>query len=118
MIDPKTIIDTISDKKQVLKNLLDIIARNQKQLEGCTKLRESITREEPNHSPANLARCLDVTLAVSAKNSEDIMNIAQLILVYSQSRGFTTDMCELANKLGHGEAALRAMFKAKIEGKY
>jgi hypothetical protein len=117
MIDPKTIIDTISDKKQVLKNLLDMIGRNQKQLEGCMKLRESITREDPNHSNANLARCLDVTLAVSAKNSEDILNLAQLILVYSQSSGFTTDMAEMANKMGHGQEALRAMFKAKMEGR-
>lgn len=117
-INPDNIIQLISDKAGLLKQLLDVIDRNYQQAEGCKKLRESLVRKEnPNHSPENLAHASSIALAVSAKNSEDLMLLAQLILVYSQGNQMSTDAAMMANKLGKGHDAIRAMFKAKMDGR-
>lgn len=117
-INPDNIINLISDKSGLLKQLLEIIDRNYKQAEGCTKLRESLVRKEnPNHTPENLAHASSIALAISAKNSEDIMFLAQIVLVYSQGSNMTTDAAMMANKMGKGQDAVRAMFKAKMEGR-
>lgn len=117
-IDPNRILDLIKDKKGVIKKMLEIIDRNQTQVDGCNKLFNSINRkEDPNHSQANMVRCLEVSLSVSAKNSQDLMDMAQLLLIYAQSDGFTADVAKMASKLGKGDEALRAMFEAKLKGK-
>lgn len=119
IFNPDNLIGLISDKKELLKMILEIIERNHQQAEGCQKLRESIVRKDaPNHTPENLAQCLNVSLAVSAKNSKDIMEMAQILLVYTSGSNFSQDVGMMANKFGKGEAALKAMFKAKLEGKY
>jgi hypothetical protein len=114
-IDPKQLIALISDKKAILKKIIEIIDRNHKQKEGCAKMRESISRrEDPNHSQLNLIRCTEIALQVSEKNSQDLMELAQLLLVYTQSDNFTSDVAKMAMKLGAGEEALQAMFKEKM----
>lgn len=116
-IDPKQLIALISDRKAILTKILEITDRNFKQKEGCAKLRESISRkEEPNHSQANLIRCIEVSLQVSEKNSQDLMELAQLLLVYTQSDSFTGDVAKMAGKLGMGNEALQAMLRAKMAG--
>jgi len=116
-IDPKQLILMITDKSAVLKKVLEIIDRNHKQKEGCLKMRESISRkEEPNHSQANLIRCIEVSLSVSEKNSQDLMELAQLLLVYSQGDNFNSDVVRMATKLGTGQEALQAMLRSKMGG--
>lgn len=117
-IDPKNVIAMIMDKSEVIKKVLEIIERNHKQKEGCLRMRESISRKEnPNHSQANLIRCIEVSLQVSEKNSQDLMELAQLILIYSQGDNFNSDAVRLATKLGAGTEAMQAMLAAKMKGK-
>lgn len=116
-INPESIVNLVRDKSEALKKILEIIDRTQKQADGCAKLRESLVRkDDPNHSQANIINACQVSLAVSGKNSEDLMYLAQFILVYAQSQSFTTDAAHMANKLGKGEEALRAMMAAKFKG--
>jgi len=116
-ISKDKILKLISDKKSTLMWLMEAADRNFKQYEGCNKLRESISRkEEPNHSQANLIRCLEVSLSVSAKNSQDLMELSQLLLIYIQSDSFSSDVAKMANKMGFGNEALRAMMDAKLKG--
>lgn len=115
MIKPEKILELIGNKKEVIAGLLRLVAKNHKQAEGCAKLHESITREEsPNHSQANINKCIEVSLRVSAHNSQDLMDLAQILVVYVQSDTFTQDAANLATKLGHGNEALKAMFSAKM----
>lgn len=117
-INPDSIVNLVRDKSEAIRKILEILDRNQKQAEGCAKLRESLVRkEDPNHSEANKIHCLSVALGIAGKNSEDLMYLAQFILVYASSASFTNDAAQMANKLGKGEDALKAMFKAKMEGK-
>lgn len=117
-INPDSIVNLVKDKSEALRKILEIIDRTQKQAEGCAKLRESLIRkDEPNHTEANIINSVQIALATSGKNSEDLMYIAQFILVYAQSSSFTTDAAHMANKLGKGNEALRAMFEAKMNGK-
>lgn len=116
-INPDSIVGLVRDKSEALKKILEIIDRTGKQAEGCAKLRESLIRkDEPNHTESNIINSLQIALATSGKNSEDLLYLAQFILVYCQSNTFTTDAAMMANKLGKGEEALKAMFKAKMEG--
>jgi len=116
-INPDNLIALLKDKKGVLKTLLEIVDRNQKQMEGCQKLLQSIQRkEDPNHSEANIIRCLEVALHTSAKNSADVMNLAQLVLVYAAGDNFTGDVGKMAIKLGKGEEALQTIFEQKLKG--
>lgn len=117
-ISPDSIVNLVRDKSEALKKVLEIMDRTYKQAEGCAKLRESLVRKDnPNHSEQNIIHSVQVALATSGKNSEDLMYLAQFILVYCQSNTFTTDAAHMANKLGKGEEALKAMFKAKMEGR-
>lgn len=117
-INPDSIVNLVRDKSEAIRKILEIIDRTQKQAEGCAKLRESLIRtDNPNHTDAHIIKCLQISLATSGKNSEDLMYLAQFILVYASSSSFTTDAAHMANKLGKGEDALKAMFKAKMEGK-
>lgn len=118
IFNPDNLIGLISDKKELLKRILEMIERNHQQAEGCNRLRESLTKDNPNTLPENLARCASTALAISAKNSQDIMEIAQILLVYTSGSNFSQDVGMMANKFGKGEAALKAMFKAKLNGQY
>lgn len=110
------IFDLLKDKKQVIKFLLEVIQDSEKQKNGLMKLSESLTREEPNHSIANIAKCVAVTMKDTANRSHTLQNLAIICLIYAQSSDFDKDIAILMNKMGRGEEALRQMFKNKLNG--
>lgn len=114
--DSKQLLGMLQDKKNLIKGLIDIINRQHKQDEGLKKLRESITREEdPNHSQANLIKCLESTMMSASRTSGDVKTLAILVLVYAQSNSMDGDVAKLLNKMGKGEEALRAMMDSKLK---
>lgn len=118
-LDFDKVLSLITNKKEVLAKMLALVERNHKQMEGCNKMKESISREkDPNHSQANLIRCLEISLQISAKNSEDLMELGQLLLVYMQGNNFTSDVAALCTKLNKNRSreALKAMMDAKLRG--
>ncbi len=111
------LLDILKDKKKLIKFLLATIEESQKEKEGLVKLSESLTREEPNLKPENIAKCLAVTMRISAKQSHSIQNLATIALIVCQSSDFDVNVAQMMNKLGRGEEALKQMFDNKLSGR-
>lgn len=108
------LLDILKDKKNLIKFLLQTIEESQSEKVGLMKLQESLTREDPNLSPQNMAKCLGVAMKITAKQSHTIQNLAVIALISCQSSGFDGDVAQMMNKLGRGEEALRQMWKNKF----
>jgi hypothetical protein len=115
MVD--ALMDILKDKTKILKFLLSTLDETTKERDGLTKLSESLTRQDPNLKPENMAKCLATTMSVVAKQSHREMNLAIIALITVQSSSFDSDVALLLNKLGKGNEALQQMLKAKLAGK-
>lgn len=111
------LLNILKDKKTLIEFLVKTIQETEQEKQGLMRLSDSLTREEPNLSPANIAKCLAVTMKVSAKQSNAIQNLAVIALIQAQSNSFDVDVAQMMNKLGRGQEALQQMFKNKMEGK-
>ncbi len=111
------LFDLLKDKTKVIAFLLETIQETAKQKEGLAKLSESLTRENPNHSIENIAKCLAVTMKTESKQAQMIQSLATICLVYAQSSSFDSNIGHMMVKMGRGEEALQQMFKNKMEGK-
>ena len=99
------IINLIKDKSSVIKFLLDIIIKS----DGITKnLREHSNGEDPK---------MKVLMQIVANQNVQIKKLSTLLLIYSQSNSFTSDIGKLAVKIGKGDEALQAMFDNKLKDK-
>jgi|SRR5690606_16019123 len=110
-------MDMLKDKAKIIAYLLEVIEKSSREKEGLSMLRESLVRENPNHSVENIARCLATTMKITAKQSEQVSNLALIALVAVQSSDFDSDVVSLLNKLGRGKEAIQQMFKNKLAGK-
>lgn len=111
------LFDLLKDKTQVISSLLSTIEETGKQKEGLPKLRESLTRENPNLSLENIAKCVAVTMQTEAKQAAMLQSLATICLVYAQSSSFDSDIAKLMIKMGRGDEAVRQVFKNKMEGR-
>ena len=111
------LLETLKDKTKLITFLLETIQESQKEKEGLTKLSESLTRENPNLSAENLAKCLATTMKVSAKQSHSIQNLAIISLIVCQSPDFDSDITKMMIKMGRGQEAVQQMWKNKMNGK-
>jgi len=107
-------MNILKDKKELIKFLLSAIENSQREKEGLLKLSESLTRSDPNLKIENIAKCLSVTMRVSAKQSHIIQSLSVIALIQCQSNGFDTDVAQMLNKLGRGDEALNQMLKNKM----
>lgn len=111
------IFDLLKDKKTLITFLLNTIEESEKEKAGLLRLSESLTRDTPNLTPENMARCLATTMKVSAKQSNALQNLATIALIQCQSNHFDGDVAQMMIKMGRGNEALQQMFKNKLEGK-
>lgn len=110
------LLDLLKDKKTLIKFLLTVIQDSAKEQDGLIRLSESLTRENPNHSPENLAKCTATALKMLSKQNHAIQNLAIIALIQAQSTSFDTDVAIMMNKFGRGDEALQQMFKNKLQG--
>lgn len=114
MISTDILLNLLKDKATGIQYLLSVLDESARQREGMTKLQASL---EHNTSPENVAKCIQTTMKVCAKQADAIQNLAALMLVYMQSSSFDGDIARMLMKMGKGDEALRQMFKNKMEGK-
>lgn len=96
------IIDLIKDKSGVIKFLLDTIMKS----DTTTKnLRKHADGEDPK---------IKMLMQVVANQNVQIKKMSTILLVYSQSDSFTTDVAKMAIKMGQGDEALQAMMENKF----
>lgn len=110
-------MDLLKDKSALLTYLLKVIEDSDREREGLTMLRDSLVREDPNHSIDNIARCLSTTMKITAKQSDQLRKISVIALIMAQSSDFDADVAKMLNKMGKGEEALKQMFENKLKGK-
>ena len=111
------LLDILKDKSNLITFLLATIQESQKEKEGLLKLTGSLTREDPNLKPENIAKCLAVTMKTTAKQSHTLQQLATICLISCQSSGFDTDVAQMMSKMGRGNEALKQMFENKLNGK-
>lgn len=110
-------MDILKDKTKLIKFLLQTLDESEKTKNGLLKLSESLTREEPNLTLENIAKCLALTMRDTAKQSHVIQSLATIALIQCSSSNFDTDVALVINKLGMGQEALQQMLKNKMAGK-
>lgn len=111
------LMDTLKDKARLIQFLLATIQEAEKEKDGMMAMSESLTRDAPNFSPANLAKCIATTMKITSKQSHAIQQLAIIALIGCQSSSFDSDVVQMLNKLGRGNEALQQMFKNKMNGK-
>lgn len=112
------LMDILKDKTKLIKFLLDTIQESDREKEGMARMSDSLVRiDQPNDSPANVAKCLATTMKITAKQSHAIQQLAIIALIGCQSSSFDTDVAHMLNKMGKGTDALQQMFKNKMAGK-
>lgn len=107
----------LKDKKKVISFLLASMGETAKQKEGLPNLLNSLTRENPNHSTENIAKCVSVCLSTEAKQAEMLQALTLICLVQAQSSSFDSDVAQMLVKAGRGEEALKQMFENKLKGR-
>ena len=63
----KLLMDVLKDKTALIKFLNETLDECEKEKRGLAQLAESLTRDDPNLSAANLARCIATTMKVTAR---------------------------------------------------
>lgn len=111
------LLGLLADKKALLTFLYKAIDESGKEKNGLVKLSESLTRDEPNLKPENMARCISSTMLTVAKQSHRLETLAIIALIQCQSSSFDSGVAEMLNKMGRGNEAVAAMFKSKLNGK-
>lgn len=94
------LMDVLKDKKQLIRFLLSTIENREKESIGLRKLSDSLMRDDPNFSTANIAKCLSITMNISATQSRVIKHLAVIALIQCQSNDFDVDIANIMTKLG------------------
>lgn len=108
-------MDVLKDKTALIKFLIENLEECNKERSGLMRLSESLTRSDPNLTPANMAKCLATTMKVTARQSLAIQNLAMIALIQCTSDEFDKDIALSLNKLGMGQEAMQQMFKNKFK---
>ena len=98
----------LTDKKALIRYILDMITSSEKFAQNLPQLRERGWSEQG---------MLDKVLEITAIQSQQIKHLALIALLMVQSRDFDVHVGEMMNKMGRGEEALQAMFDARLKGK-
>jgi len=105
----------MSGKKDVIIALAKGIESTAKIQNGIGKVKDSVLE---NPSEENLRKQLHTTMKSLEKQSEFINQLALICLVYVTGSNYTVDIAQALTKLGHGQDALKEMFKQKMNGKF
>ena len=101
------IVNLLTDKKALLKYIIDMITSSEKFSQNLPQLRDKGWSEKG---------MLDKVIEVTAIQSQQIKHLALIALISVQSRDFDTMVAQMMIKMGREEDALKAMFDAKLKG--
>ena len=101
------IVNLLTDKKALLKYIIDMITSSEKFSQNLPQLRDKGWSEKG---------MLDKVIEVTAIQSQQIKHLALIALISVQSRDFDTMVAQMMIKMGREEDALQAMFDAKLKG--
>lgn len=107
-MDVNGILDLIEDKSGVIKFLIETIMKS-------NDITENLRKYAGNEEISDKAK-IKALLEVTANQNVQISKLASLLLVYTSSDSFTSDVAKMAVKFGKGEEALQRMFKQKLRG--
>ena len=101
------IVNLLTDKKALLKYIIDMITSSEKFSQNLPQLRDKGWSEKG---------MLDKVIEVTAIQSQQIKHLALIALISVQSSDFNSDVAQMMIKMGREEDALKAMFDAKLKG--
>lgn len=104
----------MSGKEQVITSLAKGIESSAKIQSGIGKVKDSVLE---NPSEENLRKQLHITMKSLETQSAFLNQLALICLVYVTGSNYTGDIAQALIKLGHGQDALKEMFRQKMEGK-
>lgn len=97
----------LTDKKALIKYILDMITSSEKFSVNLPQLRERGWSEQG---------MLDKVIEITAIQSQQIKHLALIALLTVQSNDFDSMVGQMMIKMGRGEEAINAMFNAKLKG--
>lgn len=102
------ILNLLKDKSSVLKFLLQTV-------ENSNLMADGLNGFDKNDNSDKFK--IDTLVRISRNQSIQIKQLASILIVYTQSSNFDSDMARMAIKMGKGEEALKQMFENKLNGK-
>ena len=97
----------LTDKKALIKYIIDMIMSSEKFAQNLPQLRQRGWSEQG---------MLDKVIEITAIQSQQIKHLALVALLIVQSNDFNSMVGQMMVKMGRGEEALSAMFDAKLKG--
>lgn len=111
--EPKDFMDMLKNKEQVITSIL-------KDFDSCSQNMAAFEKLEQLFADGKEVKTEKV-LAASAKSLRHLndMNrrLLMLLLVYSSSNNYSSDVAQVLVKFGQGEEALQEIFRQKMSGK-
>ena len=101
-------------KRSVIETLAEALDESVRIQKGMSHAKEHVLK---NPSAENISKMLNTTMSTLETQSKTINQLILINLVYASGGDFTGDVVQCLNKLGHGQEALKEMFKQKMEGK-
>ena len=98
----------LTDKKALIRYIIDSITSSEKFSQNLPQLRERGWSEKG---------MLDKVIEITAIQSQQIKHLALVALLITQSSDFDQMVAQMMIKMGRGDEALSAMFDAKFKGK-
>jgi len=109
------ILAFVKDKRLVLEGLTDSLTKTDTNLRGLEKFIESIGKADMGNE-ANIRNKFRTLMKVQRDQNNMLKQLLLINLIYASAGNFTADSAQMANKLGLGEEALKAMFESKLKG--
>ena len=103
----------LKEKHTVIETIGLAIDESKRIETGLSKAKDSVL---DNPSDANLRKMLNVTMKSLETQSKTITQLSLISLVYVANDNFTSDVAKILAKLGHGNEAIREMFRQKMNG--
>lgn len=100
------ILDLLKDKTKLIEFLINSVQNSSKTTKGLRSLAEGENSEEFKTKKL---------LEIVANQNIQIRNMSIILLCYSQSNSFDSDIGQMMVKMGRGEEALQQMFKNKFK---
>ena len=102
------IANLLTDKKALIKYIINMITSSEKFAQNLPQMRERGWTEKG---------MLDKVIEITAIQSQQIKHLALIAMITVQSSDFDGHVADMMIKMGRGEEALKAMFDAKLKGK-
>ena len=101
------LIEILKDKSKIIEYLLKTISTNEKISNGLNEI---------NIPEISTEGKVGKLLEVVSKQSLQIRQLSTILLVYTQSKNFDSQIAEIMVKFGKGEEALQIMLNKKMKG--